>query len=511
MADNLFGKGYNPDVLSCLANLSNDEVFTPPEVANKMLDMLPQELFSNPNTTFLDPACKSGIFLREIAKRLIKGLEKEIPDLQERLDHIFHKQLYGIAITEMTSLLSRRSVYCSKYPNSKYSVSKFNDIEGNIRYKNIAHSWVNGKCKYCGASKSEYGGMKRDGMETHAYEFIHTDPEEIYKMKFDVIVGNPPYQLNTGTVTAQAVPLYDKFVSKAKLLEPKYLCMIIPSRWYAGGMGLDGFRREMLSDKSISVLVDYPNAKECFSGISIGGGVCYFLRDKNYSGDCNFINISNNNKISLKRNLSEFEVFVRYNEAVRIIKKVKAHNEDTLETIVSSLSPFGINSSERGVNNSFDGAIELVSSKGIGYVNKSIVLKGHELVGKWKVLMSKVTSEHAGEPDKNGQFKVISKIDLMKPQQVCTFSYFTIGNFDDQVYAKNLLYYLSSKFVRFLLLQSISSINISKDKFKFVPIQDFSKPWTDEELYKKYNLTSEEIEFIESMIKPMDLGSDVNG
>ncbi|MBR5487564.1 MAG: Eco57I restriction-modification methylase domain-containing protein, partial [Phascolarctobacterium sp.] len=359
MADNLFGKGYNPDVLSCLANLSNDEVFTPPEVANKMLDMLPQELFSNPNTTFLDPACKSGIFLREIAKRLIKGLEKEIPDLQERLDHIFHKQLYGIAITEMTSLLSRRSVYCSKYPNSKYSVSKFNDIEGNIRYKNIAHSWVNGKCKYCGASKSEYGGMKRDGMETHAYEFIHTDPEEIYKMKFDVIVGNPPYQLNTGTVTAQAVPLYDKFVSKAKLLEPKYLCMIIPSRWYAGGMGLDGFRREMLSDKSISVLVDYPNAKECFSGISIGGGVCYFLRDKNYSGDCNFINISNNNKISLKRNLSEFEVFVRYNEAVRIIKKVKAHNDDTLETIVSSLSTIGINSSERGVNNSFDGAIVL--------------------------------------------------------------------------------------------------------------------------------------------------------
>lgn len=153
MADDLFSSVYNPDVLSCLANLSNDEVFTPPDVVNKMLDMLPQELFRNPDITFLDPACKTGVFLREIAKRLITGLEPQIPDLQERIDHIFHKQLFAIAITELTSLLSRRGVYCSKYPQSEFSVTQFDNAEGNIRYRNIKHSWVNGKCKFCGISK----------------------------------------------------------------------------------------------------------------------------------------------------------------------------------------------------------------------------------------------------------------------------------------------------------------------------------------------------------------------
>lgn len=298
---------YNPDVLTCLANLSNDEVFTPPEVANRMLDMLPEELWHDSSATFLDPACKSGVFLREIAKRLIEGLKEEIPDLQERIDHIFHKQLYGIAITELTSLLSRRSVYCSKYPDSKYSITLFEDTSGNIRYKRIPHRWQNGKCLFCGASKSEY--ERGDELETHAYEWIHTiKPEEIFKMKFDVIIGNPPYQLNTGTSTAQATPLYDKFIEQSMKLNPRFLSMIVPSRWFAGGMGLDKFREKMLNDDRIRKIVDYPNAKDCFSGISIGGGVCYFLWERDSHGLCEFSNVNNNEKSTLLRNLSEYPI-----------------------------------------------------------------------------------------------------------------------------------------------------------------------------------------------------------
>lgn len=524
-----------PDVLSCIANLSNDEVFTPPEVVNRMLDLLPQELFADPNTTFLDPATKTGVFLREIAKRCLeaqlpgykersleisKKKSLNIPldeydiafqkQLQERIDHIFHKQLYAIGITELTSLLARRSVYCSKYPNGPYSITHFDNAEGNIRFRRTEHTWENGKCVFCGANQKQYD---RDvSLETHAYEFIHTVmPEEIFKMQFDVIIGNPPYQLSTGGASAQATPLYDKFVEQAKKLNPRYLTMIIPSRWFAGGMGLDSFRASMLNERKIRYITDYPNAKDCFSGVSLGGGVCYFLWDREYNGECEFTNINNGKITTLIRKLDEFPVFVRYNEAISIIHKVKTNEKDSIASITSSLSPYGIGSAERGNLYKNDNDVVLYSSKGKGYYPKSLVKQGKEYLSKYHIMISKVTSEHAGEPSKEGNFKVISKMQILNPDEVCTFSYFLVGNFDTKNQASNCIKYLSTKFVRFLLLQAISSINISKDKFRFVPLQDFSKPWTDEELYKKYNLTHEEIDFIESMIKPMDLGGDGNG
>ena len=503
MAEGLFDKVYNPDVLSCLANLSNDEVFTPPEIVNAMLDMLPQELFKNTDTTFLDPACKTGVFLREIAKRLIKGLEPQFPDLQERIDHIFHKQLFGIAITELTSLLSRRGLYCSKYPNSEFSVSHFNNAEGNIRFKRIDHTWKDGRCIFCGASQKEY--ERGEELETHAYEFIHTvNAEKIFDMKFDVIIGNPPYQLNTGGTKSQAIPLYHKFVEQSKKLLPRYLTMIIPSRWFAGGMGLDKFRAEMLNDKRIRAIVDYTNSKDCFAGVSLGGGVCYFLWDRDNPGTCKITNIHNNNTSTMERSLNEFPIFVRYNEAIEIIRKIQNQMKNSLSDIVSSLNPFGLDSSVRGDKTQNIGDVTVYSSQGIGYIPEIKIKQGLNLLNSYKIMVSKVTSEHASEADKNGQFKVFSKIGILKPKEVCTFSYFIIGNFDSYDYAKNLLDYLKTKFVRFLLLQCVSSINLSKDKFQFIPMQDFSKPLTDKFLYDKYNLTQEEINFIESMIRPME-------
>lgn len=504
-------QNYNPDVLSCLANLSNDEVFTPPNIANQMLDLLPPEIWRDKTITFLDPACKTGIFLREIAKRLMTGLEKEIPDKQERINHIYTKQLFGIAITDMTALLSRRSVYCSKKANGKYSICEgFDTPEGNILFKWIAHSWEGDRCKYCGISENVEEYSRDNTMETHAYQFIHLDnPEELFNMQFDVIIGNPPYQLNDGGNGVSAKPLFHLFVQQAKKLNPTYLSMIIPARWYAGGKGLDEFRSEMLNDQRMKVLVDFESSKDCFEGVNIAGGICYFLWQKNYSGDCEVLNVYQSKTVSLSRPINEFPIFIRANNAVSIVHKVLKKANDTWDNHNYPRNPFGFSTKERGKRNSFKDCVSLLSSQGIGYVSRSDVVKNTNLIDKYKITIGRLVPSN-GELDVNPTdgYRVITNTKILKPGEIHTESYLLIGAFNTLKEAKNFDKFIKLRFPRFLLRQAISSVNVTKECFRFIPLENFKEEWTDEKLYKKYNLTKEEIAFIESMIRPMGEEAD---
>lgn len=501
----IFNNLYKPDVLSCLADLSNDEVFTPPNIANDMLDLLPQELFEDPNVTFLDPFTKSGVFLREIAKRLIRGLESKIPNLEERIDHIFKKQLFGIAITELTSLLARRSVYCSKYPNSPYSVAQFEDVQGNIRFKNTQHEWVKGKCCFCGATESEYGGKKREGLETHAYEFIHTTkPQEIFNMKFDVIIGNPPYQLNTAGDKngAQAIPLYHRFVEQAKKLKPHYLIMITPSRWFTGGFGLNHFRDEMLHDNRLREIHDFLDASDCFPGVEIKGGVNFFLWDLYYKGDVAVTTYIKGIPVSTAtRPLLEkgSDVFIRYNDAISILHKVAAFQEESFSDIVSKQRPFNLPTNFADYSTKeIDNGYKLYGNKFIGYLPKNFTLtKGFEYLNTYKLFTPKAVGSGDGKTD-------LIKPIIGEPNSICTETYVVAGAYKTLTEAENAKSYIGTKFFHFLLTLRKNTQDCLAGVFTYIPIQDFSKPWTDEELYEKYHLTQEEIDFIESMIRPME-------
>lgn len=497
---------YNPDVLSCLANLSNDEVFTPPEIANRMLDLLPREIWSDSKVKFLDPFCKSGVFLREITKRLLDGLSEEIPDMQERLDHILHHQVYGMAITELTSLVSRRSLYCSKDASSEYSISRFDEAAGNIAFHEIPHTWNEsiGKCIYCGASREVY--ERGEDKESHAYQFIHTDnPKELFNnMKFDVIIGNPPYQLNDGGGRdSAAIPLYDKFVQKAKQLAPHFLIMIIPARWYTGGRGLDDFRDNMISDTRLKVIHDYPETDDCFPGLNIRGGVCYFLWDSLYHGDCTIINHIKGKMIEMKRPLKEANIplLIRYNQSISIMKKVLKFKEVSLGKYVSTSKPFGMRSNFSDFTSiqTEIHSVKLYRFGENGYVAKKIIVKNEKLIDRYKVLVSKASPGGDEYPH-----SIVSQPIVSEPNSVCTETYLVIKDVDSRIEAENLVSYIKTRFFRFMMSLVKNTQNISKASYTFVPLQDFSHPWTDEMLYRKYKLSSDEIAFIESMIRPME-------
>lgn len=500
---------YNPDILTCLANLSNDEVFTPPKLVNNILDLLPQEIWSNPNAKFLDPVCKSGVFLREMAKRLMKGLEKKIPDKQQRINHIFSKQLYGIAITELTALLSRRSVYCSKTANGKYSICEtFENEQGNIFYKRMNHTWENGKCTYCGASQEVYD--RDDVLETYAYNFIHTDePEKIFNMKFDVIVGNPPYQLSDAGHGRSASPIYHKFIEQAKKLNPRYLTMIIPARWYAGGKGLDDFRAEMLADKRIRKLVDFENSNDVFPGVDVAGGVCYFLWDRDNKGNCEVTNFINGEQVKSVRDLNEFPIFIRHSQAIPIIRKVqeKENAKFNLDVIVSPSKPFGL----RGHHKPSKSGIPcyFTQRQGVLFVKKEDITDNYKLLDKYKLLIPRAPIAGQTDFSKPVGFYYEGNVRIAKPGEACTESWlvaFASKQLKEVEYFKT---YLFTKIFRFLLLQTVVSQDVTRDKFKLVPhLGKYEGIYTDKQLIERWGITNDEWKFIDSRIK--DISANEN-
>lgn len=539
--ENLLARTHNPDVLTCIANLSNDEVFTPPEMASAMLDMVAEawaadhggeDLWANPNVTFLDPFTKTGVFLREITRRLVEGLATQIPDLQERVNHVLTKQVYGIAITELTALMTRRSVYCSKRADGEHSIcTGFDTPDGNIWFERTEHTWAGGtresrvdpltgdeifvytnrKCSYCGAGKNDYD--RGDELETHAYAFIHTDDikqriNEMFgaDMHFDIVIGNPPYQLSDGGGKgSSATPIYHKFIQQAKTLDPTLLTMIIPSRWFTGGKGLDSFRQEMLNDEHLMTLVDYPDSRDVFDGVDVAGGVCYFLRSTRHSGDCTITTSVRGETYTETRSLTEYTPFIRDNRAVHIVRKIERFNLPSFSSIVSARRPFDIDSSEAGDPN---GDLKLYRSGGAGRYSSARLVKGHDLVNTWRVLLSKTSSEHAGQTDKSGRRRVLSRMELMEPGSVATESYLIVGPLESKEECANALSYMSTKFFRFLVSTVLLTQNITRNSFSMVPLLDFSEPWTDERLIDEFGLDSTEVSLINETIRPLEQDVD---
>jgi hypothetical protein len=532
-------RGRNPDVLTCIANLSNDEVFTPPAFANKMLDTLEAawaknhggaNLWADKSAKFLDPFTKSGVYLREITSRLTKGLAVEIPNLGERVDHILTKQVFGVGITHLTSLLARRSLYCSKHADGEHSIAKsFTNDAGNIWFERLEHTWVEGKCKYCGASRQTLD--RGHELETHAYALIHTDDikariAELFgdDMQFDVIIGNPPYQLDDGGYGTSAAPIYHMFVDQAKKLEPRYLSLVIPARWFAGGKGLDEFREAMLTDNRLRSIDDYLSAADVFPGVGLKGGVCNFLWDRDNPGRCRVTTHFKDWPASTAvRPLLEpgADVFIRFNEGLSILKKVvekeqsKANKKSLLalpeskrfDRLVSSLRPFGLRTFFRGEETKRAGDVLVYQNGGTGYTPRRSITTGTDLIDSWKVYVGRA-APGTGNRD-TYPHRIISTPFIGEPGSISSETYLCIGPFDSKSQAESVMTYLSCRLTRLLILLHKPSQDTTRKVYAFVPTQKWTKQWTDADLYSKYGLSDSEIAFIEKIVRPLDINGDL--
>ena len=329
---------------------------------------------------------------------------------------------------------------------------------------------------------------------------FETIQEGSTSMKFDYVIGNPPYQVSDGGAGVSATPIYNRFIEAIKTTHPGAISLIIPAKWYSGGKGLDKFREEMLGDKHISVLVDYSNSLDVFPNVDVAGGVCYFVWKENYSGKCKYTNYRNGVATTTYRDLDEFQTFIRYPVASEIVKKVRAKNELTLDKVVLSRKPFGLPTTARPMKS---GDITLRCNGGSGPYKREEIKVGVEMIDRWKIIISRLTAEHAGQPAKDGKYRVLSTMELLKPNEICSETYLVAGAFNAKIEAVNYMTYLKTKFVRFLVLQIAMTQQLSKSSFSFVPYQDFTREWTDKQLFDKYGLTDEEISYIQGMIKEM--------
>lgn len=501
-----------PDILECLAQLSSDEVPTPPKLANAMLDLLPDEVWTNPDYRWCDPCSKSGVFLREIVKRLLfKGLVDWEPDFEKRREHVFRNMIFGCGITELTGIISRRTVYYSRHAAGEHSVIRMDSDDGNIPFIRAAHEFKKARCTICGAPEDLERGPDR---ENYAYAFIHGayPTEEMKDMKFDVIVGNPPYQVGMqdaeGNRTANITPLYQMFVDQAIEMDPRYLLMVTPSRWFTGGKGLDDYRERMIGDRRLRVIVDNPKIYDCFPTAKIRGGVNYFLWDREYSGDCEFSNrIDGEIKSTALRDLREGGgVVVRDNRAAAIVHKVKEQSSATLASVVSPMDPFGQSIKTnygKAENAPFKGGIPLIFGSKVGYVRPDQLERNHDWVDRWKVLLPKASSGDTPLDDAGNIVDVVLGAPIaLAPGSACTQTYLVAGTFDSARETENYAHYLATKFVRFLVLQRKATQDVIPDRFKFVPMLDMSRRWTDEDLYERFELSEEESSYIEATIKP---------
>lgn len=472
------------------------------DVTRQLFDNV--DLAGEVQTKILEINSKTGLYplyvtyslFRRRLEEYIKAecIEKETVSVQEEQvvwDDIVENNMYVICNTPMAKGITHRTLFGFRQVDQKANIKNVQLIER--------------------ASKDQEGLVKE--LKSVGFWKGNSSKQE---MKFNAVVGNPPYQIMDGGGTgSSATPIYNKFVDLAKLLNPNNVSMIIPAKWYTGGKGLDEFRANMLNDKQLIKLFDYEDSRDCFPTVDIAGGVCYFLWNKGSDNKCVVTSILGSFRNESTRYLNEHDTFIRNQKVLDIINKVKSQTfTGFLSQTVYVSKPFGIRSFQRGFPAKPGRNISLFGSDGITYMEEKDVPQNKEIVDKWKVIMSKASAEHAGQTDANGRKRIVSRLEVLPPYTICTESYLLLDIFDNEEEAQNLKKYIRTCFTRFLLASILITQNIVRDKFKFVPIQNYknnsdidwsqSIPDIDRQLYTKYNLSDDEIAFIEKMIKPMD-------